>query len=205
MSEDFDDVLGDRAKRDKAETNVCLPGKVTRYDRTLRQADVQPLVKTRVYGEDDLVDDESRSIVCNCPVKFPQTARFGIAMTLAVGDLVTLIYSQESLDDVVNDGLEAGPYELPKHGASDAFCIVGWVDYTTVQNIPPTPDNGISMWVTAPGLGPDDFKIEMDLTSLSAQITVPCDLFLTAGGRIILDAPDVVLNNRRVRLGDEDI
>jgi hypothetical protein len=113
-----------RALIDKVllDVNVCLPAKITAYNPSTQYADVQIQLYQNVNGA--LV---AYPPIPNVPVKHPR-ARGGathIHMPLQVGDDVTLVFSQRSLDNWKTEGGMTDPQDPRKHHLTDAYALIG--------------------------------------------------------------------------------
>ena len=106
------------------EIRVALPGKVVKYDKATRLAEVLPLVMRRAYGADTPV---SLPVIPNVPVVHPQTQAGALILPVAVGDPVLLVYSDRSLDQwkASNGTQPMEAEERRKHELSDCWAIPG--------------------------------------------------------------------------------
>jgi hypothetical protein len=101
--------------------NTCLPGRIEGYDASKNKAEVQPLIQKK-YDNDQLV---TLPIIANVPVVFPRTATAGIFLPVARGDLVLLVFCQNSLDKWLVQGGIVDPEDRRKHDLNDAIAIPG--------------------------------------------------------------------------------
>jgi hypothetical protein len=105
------------------EVNVCLPGKIVAYDAAKQVADIQPQILSTFVDGSTL----ELPVIPSVPVVFPR-ANGGTTymhIPLAVGDDVTLIFSQSSLDNWKTQGGLQEPGDVRKHHLTDAFALVG--------------------------------------------------------------------------------
>lgn len=105
------------------EANFCLPAKIVKYYPDLQYADVQIQLKTKY--EDGTV--KALPTLPNIPVKWPRAngGKSFIHLPLAIGDDVTLVFAQRSLDNWKTQGGMQDPADRRKFHLSDAVALVG--------------------------------------------------------------------------------
>jgi hypothetical protein len=94
-------ILDDFVRNELSYLNTCMPAEVLRVntDRHKRQfVDVLPSLKRHAYDEDDRPIVEELPMLYMVPVAYPQGGGCFISVPLAVGDIVTLVFAQRSLD-----------------------------------------------------------------------------------------------------------
>jgi hypothetical protein len=110
-----------------AEINVSIPGRVVTYNRTKREATVQPLIRRAYVDADGERKTEKLPIIPGVPVQFPGGGVSGVDMSwsLAPGDLVLLMFCHASLDKWLEVGGEVDPGDDRRFNLSDAVAIPG--------------------------------------------------------------------------------
>lgn len=105
--------------------HTAIPAKVTRYNASKQQADVQPLIK-QAY-EDEFGDRQVASlpVVTNCPVQFPGGGGFTLIYPLSEGDTGLLVFSQASIDKWLSTGGTVDPDIDHRHALTDGIFIPG--------------------------------------------------------------------------------
>lgn len=106
-----------------ADLRVCLPAKVTRYDAAKQQVDAQPLLADSIDGEDGAAVAVTLPVVTNVPVVFPGGGGFMLTFPIAAGDVVTLVFSDRSLDEWLSKGGDVTPADPRQHHLSDAVAF----------------------------------------------------------------------------------
>lgn len=105
--------------------HTAIPAKVTRYNASLQQADVQPLIKQAYEDEFGERQVASLPVVSNCPVQFPGGGGFTLIYPLSEGDTGLLVFSQASLDKWLSTGGTVDPDIDHRHNLSDGIFIPG--------------------------------------------------------------------------------
>jgi len=106
-----------------AETRVCLPAKIEGYNPDTHLASVQPLIKRKPYKRNKSV---LLPIIDRVPVVFPRSGKALIRIPIAVGDIVTLVFSDRDLENWIGGNGEAkDPLSTRIHHLSDAYAIPG--------------------------------------------------------------------------------
>lgn len=109
-----------------ADLHVSLPARVVRYDHTLQQADVEPLVQ-RVYQDGTGI---TLPVITNVPVWHPRAGNAIIHVPVAVGHVVQLVFSERSLDVWKSKGGIVNPKDVRKNTLSDAIAYPGGYPFT---------------------------------------------------------------------------
>lgn len=126
MADDTGKQVNDVITNRLRQVNTAIPGRVEKYDATTRKADVQPLIKES-YADGTIL---SQPVITNVPVVMPSTSGAGLALPVAVGDLVLLVFSQRSIDLWAATGGETTAEDVRMHSMSDAIAIAGLFDFT---------------------------------------------------------------------------
>lgn len=141
ITPEFGDVIRSIIDAVLLDVNVCLPGKIVKYDKDTQYADVEIQLYQK-YSDDSLVVPP---VIPNVPVKHPR-ARGGKAfvhMPLVPGDDVTLHFSQRSLDNWKSQGGLTDPGDPRKHHITDAYASIG--GSAIPDAFAPTTDDCIEM------------------------------------------------------------
>jgi len=116
-------LLRDFAEEVITDLRVCLPGRIEEYDPDTMLANVQPLLKLRFYGR---TGSELLPIVNNVPIHHPRTATALLRLPVTRGDIVTLVFSDRSIENwLQGSGEEREALDTRKHNLSDAFAFLG--------------------------------------------------------------------------------
>lgn len=111
--------------------HTCIPAIVESYDRSKQTCSVQPALK-RKYTDGRIVD---LPIINNVPVTFPRSGNAFLHFDLSKGDVVTLIFSERSLDIWKSKGGLVSPNDPRKFNLSDAYAIPG--GYPSISGFSP--------------------------------------------------------------------
>ncbi len=110
-----------------AKVHTAIPAKIVSYDAATQRAVVQPAIqgKFRAPGSEEVINVELPKIA-RVPVAFPSAAGFSITWPLSVGDPVTLIFAERSLDEWLTTGNDSNTAADPRRfDLSDAIAIPG--------------------------------------------------------------------------------
>ena len=106
-----------------AALRVSMPGRIEKYDPNTMLANIQPLLKIKFYGRNS---SELLPIINNVPVCHSRTGSSLIRLPVALGDLVTILFSDRSIESWVSgNGEEKEPEDTRKHHISDAVAFLG--------------------------------------------------------------------------------
>jgi len=130
------DVLKEAIDGRISEHHTCIPALIVSYDRNKQSAVVQPSLK-RKYKDGRIVN---LPIINNVPVIFPRNKNNFIHFDLEKNDVVTLIFSERSLDIWKEKGGIVSPNDPRKGNLSDAYALVGGFDFK--QSFTPTAPSG---------------------------------------------------------------
>jgi len=102
---------------------VSMPGRIEKYDPDTMLANIQPLLKIKFYGRSN---SELLPIINNVPICHSRTGSSLIRLPVALGDLVTLVFSDRSIESWVSgSGGAKEPEDTRKHHISDAVAFLG--------------------------------------------------------------------------------
>jgi len=114
-----------------SDVHTCVPAIVKSYDRAKQSCSVQPALR-RKYTDGRVVD---LPIINNVPVTFPRNGNAFLHFDLNPGDVVTLVFSERSLDIWKSKGGLVSPNDPRKFNLSDAYAIPG--GYPTISGFSP--------------------------------------------------------------------
>lgn len=101
-------------------------GKVTRYDPTKMQADVQPLASQ---------NDNSYPPINNLPVAHAGNGTFVIHVPLQVGDLVVVMVSEHDIDNALLGGSGTNVHTQRTHELTDSIIVGKVTVFTDAQTL----------------------------------------------------------------------
>lgn len=112
------------------ELRVSMQGRVVSFDAKTQKADVQPLVKQTYWDEAGARIAKSWPVIPGVPVQFPGGGGYRFTFPVKAGkddgDLVTLLFSDQSLDRwLAGSGAEVDPEIDHSHAISDAVALLG--------------------------------------------------------------------------------
>lgn len=174
------------------ELRVCLPGRIDKYDPDTHLASVQPLIKRKFYGRES---SELLPTVNRVPVIHPRTATALIRLPVASGDIVTMVFSDRSLETwIQGNGVESENFDTRQHHINDAYAILG--GYPEKNPITANNPNALEIQVESgtkitAGNGEDELlqiahdaftELKSLVTEMSATMTNIQLLTVTSGG-----------------------
>ncbi len=127
--------------------HVAMPGRVTAYDRVTQMASVQPQLGRIQYDEAGKKKNVLLPVVHSVPVVFPGAGDYSITFPIAVGDLVLLVFSEQTLDRWILKGADETPLDQRRFTATDAIAIPGLRSKLQARTNLPTD----AMVIEAPG------------------------------------------------------
>lgn len=176
-------------------TYVAVPGKIIKYDATLQEAIVQPLVKRKMPYE-----GEERTLpkVTQVPVQLP-VAKNGdafMSMPVAPGDLGLLIFADSDITEyMLSEGekpVDSGSFA--NHDVNDAFFIPGALPNKKALKNVSTDNVQIHHGNTNFEVGNGKYKFEAGASELLTELSKLIDALqkatvATSIGPQPLDAP----------------
>jgi hypothetical protein len=156
-----------------SETNTCMPGIVRAYDATKRRATIQPALN-RQFEDDSF---EYYPPIVGVPVHMPSGGGFTISLPIAVGDTVTLLFSQRSIEKWKQSttGNTINPEDFRRFDLTDAIAIPGLHPFSA-----------------SPNLSLANSDTDLILTAGSSVIRMKPDGTIDMNGATITPAGDVV-------------
>jgi hypothetical protein len=105
--------------------HTAMPCEVRKFDATKQTVDVQPLIKNVVVDGTGSEIVERYPLIRSVPVCWPRCGDFVVVFPLAVGDVVTVVFHEWSIDRYLESGREEAPADLERHGLSGAAAYPG--------------------------------------------------------------------------------
>jgi hypothetical protein len=185
------EVITSGIERVLANVHTAMPGIVESYDSGTNTASVQPALK-RKYADDNAAVD--LPLVSRVPVVFPRTADAHLALPVAKGDGVLLVFSERGLARWLDRGGLVDPEEPAMFSMNDAVAIPG---------VYPKAD--------APARNGADDSVELANKTSYIEIKDDGEIlvkngtleFKMGGGEVRIKAVKIVLESADVNLGDE--
>lgn len=116
------------------DVHTALPARVVSYDRATRMASVQPIVKAPQRRESGTTL-ETMPVLTRVPVMFQCTSRNGVTFPIEAGDLVWVMFSEQSIDRVlITDGNPTDPKSPVRFTLQGAVCVPGFHTTQTVSD-----------------------------------------------------------------------
>lgn len=106
-----------------SDVHVSMPAEVQAYAN--QRADVLPLVKKPLRVDDGSTVYEELPVIPSVPVIWPQGGGYGLHMPLEKGDVVVLVFSDQSYAEWRQTGQLSEPYDLRRHGIGYPFAFPG--------------------------------------------------------------------------------
>lgn len=126
MSTDFSlgELLKEAVEICAGDIRVSLPGRIERYDASKQLADVKPMVRRRLRGDDgdELID---MPVITNVPIEFPGCGDWFISWPIAPGNTVRLTFADFSIDAWISHGGITDAPDGRLHHLSDATAYPG--------------------------------------------------------------------------------
>jgi len=99
--------------------HTVLPGEIATYDASKRKAEVKPLIKLKMFNDDNL---EIKNI-SNVPVMFQGNSDFSITYPLKKGDGVLLLFSECGLGKFLASGNLSDSDSINRFSLTDCIAI----------------------------------------------------------------------------------
>lgn len=117
----FAEVIKQAIEHGQLETRVSMPAEVVSYDHKKQMISARPYFK-RKYQDDTVAD---APIIYNIPVAFPRAGDAILAMPIAKGHSVLLVFADRSMEKWLSSGKAGDPEDTRAHHMSDAIAIPG--------------------------------------------------------------------------------
>lgn len=128
--------ISDMIEQRLTNLHTCMLGRIERFDHQNMTANVQPLAKRKFVGK----EPQAMPLLINVPVSFLKAGAFFIRPPYKKGDLVLVVFTEQSLDGVSSC----------RHSLDDGV-VVGGISTA------PLPDEHGGDFVIAK----DDFKVKI--------------------------------------------
>jgi hypothetical protein len=128
-----------------AQFYFCTPARVESYDSTKQKAVVQPLIKRRVRSETSARATQLPDVINDVPVVFPGAGDYSFTFPVAKGDIVLLVFADQSLDVWLASGSAVDPKDDRRCDVNDAIAIPGLRSFASPVSSPPTDAACISV------------------------------------------------------------
>jgi hypothetical protein len=184
--------------------HVALPGRVVSYNPATQTAAVKPSVSIPIRTLEGAPSYEQTPTIPDVPVAWTSGGGCTIALFLAPGDPVMLVFSDVSMGDYLASGADADPLDTRRHSMGHPIAIPGGArpDPHALADAPSSPgvvigidgaDGQIRIDATGIKLG----KTATDFVALAALVdarieTLRADLVAVAGA-VPFAVPDITV------------
>lgn len=108
------------------ELHVSMPARVVAFDPDHQRCDVQPSLRRVVRTADGGEEELALPVITHVPIVYPSAGGWRLTFPLAIGDTVSLVFSERSLDEWLDgDGGLVTPGPGRRHALSDAQAYPG--------------------------------------------------------------------------------
>lgn len=185
------EVLTASIERFLSNVHTAMPGVIENYDPDTNTASIQPMLKRKYVDNDQAVEFP---IISNVPVLFPRTADAHLALPVANGDNVLLVFSERGISRWLDLGGYVDPEEPAMFALNDAIAIPGIFPkaYAPSRN---GSDDSVEL-----ANGTSYLEIKSDGEILVKNGTLEMKV---GGGEVRIKAAKIVLESADVNLGDE--
>lgn len=141
--------------------HVSLPGRVVSYNPTTQTAAVKPTVSVPIRTLEGAPSYEETPTIPDVPIAWPSGGGFLVALFLAPGDPVTLVFSDVAMGDYLATGNDADPLDTRRHSMGHPVAIPGGArpDPRALGDAPSSP--GVVI-----GLDGGEEQIRIDATQI---------------------------------------
>jgi hypothetical protein len=138
------EILDAFAEAFGSELHIAMPGRVVSYNKDAQTAVVEPVCKLPRLALDGSITYLTLPTFPDVKVTWPSGGGFVVAIGLAKGDPVSLIFSQVALGEYLDNGEDASPLDTRRHSLGYPSAIPGgWRPDT--QNIKDAPATGVTI------------------------------------------------------------
>jgi hypothetical protein len=185
------EVITAGIERMLSNVHTAMPGIVESYDSGKNTAAVKPALKRKYVDDGTAVELPIISVV---PVLFPRTANAHLALPVAKGDYVLLVFSERGIARWLDKGGVVDPEEPVMFALNDAVAIPG-----------------IYPLASAPARNGSDDSVELANKTSYVEIKDSGEILIKSGtlefaigsGEVRIKAAKIVLESADVNLGDE--
>jgi len=165
----FGEVFENIIDRKLSDVHCSLPAKLVSYNASTQIASVQPLIKQKTV---DGIQNEL-PIISNVPVFMPRASDFAIYIPLQKDDIVTLFFSDYSIDKWVQNG-ELADGSLKNHNLNDCYAL----PFTNNISGPISVSDTNSFVIKKSSV---EFIVKDDKITVNTDIEVTGDVIVTSG------------------------
>lgn len=184
-------VLTAAVERFLSNIHTAMPGVIESYDPSTNTASVKPTLKRKYVDDDQAIE---LPVISRVPVLFPRTADAHLALPIAAGDYVMLVFSERGMARWLDKGGTVDPEEPAMFALNDAVAIPG---------VFPTDE--------APARNGADDSVELANGTSYIEIKASGEILVKNGslemtigsGEVRIKATKIVLESADVNLGDE--
>lgn len=112
-----------------AKIRVSMPARVESFDPDTHRINAKPLLPDVLVDADGKRHVLPLAVVPNIPVQVPRGGGYSQTFPLAVGDKVTLLFSDRSLDAFLAGRHDADPVDPRTHDLNDPVALLGAHDF----------------------------------------------------------------------------
>lgn len=185
--EDFLEALRAAMDGRLAEAWTALPGIVQDFHAQAMTVSVQPAIRGRLRDEHGRVRSADLPLLVDVPVVFPAGGGFTLTFPVKQGDECLVVFSSRCIDAWWQSGGVGEPLEPRMHDLSDGFALVGPRSQARVLD---------------PAVDPEAVQLRSDDGRTSLTITPGGEMRLAAPTRLVLAAPEIVVEGDIQHTGD---
>jgi hypothetical protein len=100
---DLASLLKDSFNSFVKQIQIGLPCKITKFDKEMMRADVQPFLKQSYTSDDDTTTETQYPIIPNIPVMFINAGDYYIRPPYKIGDMVWVGFSSRNIDTSLDE------------------------------------------------------------------------------------------------------
>lgn len=185
ISELLNEFLDNRV----AQVNISLPASIISYDYKAQKATVQPLINL-TYNDGQVLPMPQ---IHNVPVMHPRTATASITFPVSIGDTVSLLFSQRSLEEWLTGGGLVTPDDSRINNLTDAQAILGLYPF----NNPSPAENNNDLLIQSNGN-----KIRLKPNGITE---IECQDIIVNSQNATVNSADVEVNAQNIDLNTENL
>ena len=170
--------------------NTSIPGIINAFDPQTQKVSATPAINAKYVSPDGKVSYIQYPMITNIPLAISRGAGMSFTQPITVGYPCTLIFSQRSIDNFVEEGTYSNPVEGPNPRTSSIRCM----DLTDAMCFPGviTQADKISGYSTdAFELRSDDGKVKVSVKANSLTLKQDSATIEMIGGNITMSAATI--------------